>query len=146
MTRDAMGQKRVMKWIASLVWLTGGAVLGLKSAELLLEAREMKPNGLGHWLGFVLGGAIGLVKARFLFSRSYKKNVARIDALAEPKLWLFFRPAFFPFLGAMILLGAFLSRVSQGDYTLLVMVGALDLSLCLALLLSFTANELWPGA
>ena len=130
----------MLKWIASLVWLAGGMVLGGKAFELLLEAREMNPDGMGHWVGLGVGGIVGVVKSHYLFSRSFRRNVARIDALPTPRPWLFFRPAFFPLLVAMILLGVVLSRISKGDYLLLVMVGALDVSLATALCLSFGVN------
>ena len=65
--------------------------------------------------GLLLGG----LKARFLFNRSCRKNLARIAKLAEPKFWQFFKPSFFFFLALMILTGVLSSRLAQGNYLLL---------------------------
>ena len=80
--------------------------------------------------GLLLGG----LKARFLFNRSCRKNLARIAKLAEPKFWQFFKPSFFFFLALMILTGVLSSRLAQGNYLLLCAVAALDLTIAVALL------------
>lgn len=80
------------------------------------------------------GLIIGTLKVEFLFNRFCRKNLDRIDALVQPKLWQFFRPGFFLFLGAMILLGATLSRLALDNYPLLIGVIVLDFSLAMALL------------
>ena len=88
------------------------------------------------WPGAVLvsGVIIGIVKARYLFSRSCRKNLSRINALAEPRWWEFFRPGFFIFLVLMIAAGAALSRLSHGNYGLLLAVALLDFSVAVGLL------------
>ena len=98
-----------------------------------MVARE--PMGKAE-LMFAVGVALlaGGLKARFLFSRNCEKNLARIAALEQPMVWQFFRPGFFVFLAAMILVGATLSRLAHGRYAMLIGVAALDLALAVALL------------
>jgi hypothetical protein len=60
--------------------------------------------------------------------------LARIESLAEPKPWQFFRPGFFLFLFSMILLGAWLSHRASGNYGMLLTVSSIDLTLSVALL------------
>jgi len=126
----------VLKILAAFVWYTGGFVLVLKGSSLLLEARAIKPDLLWPWLIVVGALLLGGVKARYLFSRSCRKNLARIDALTEPKLWQFFRPGFFLALALMIATGATLSRLAAGYYVPLLVVALLDLSIGIALLAS----------
>ena len=71
---------------------------------------------------------------RFIFSKSCRKNLDRIAALEQPKVWQFFRPGFFLALAVMIAAGASLSRLAQGSYPFLIAVATLDLALAVALL------------
>lgn len=129
---------RTLKYLALLVWLTGPIVLALKSSELLLEAQALTPASL--WVGSAipLGIMVGLIKTKFIFRKACKKNLARIDAIAVPKIWQFYRPKFFLFLVIMILAGSFLSSMAHGNFPFLIFVGILDLSLATALFLSST--------
>ena len=86
------------------------------------------------WLAVALALTLGGLKAKFLFSKSCEKNLARIAALHQPKIWQFFKPRFFLFLATMILTGTALSRLAHGHYPLLVGVAILDLSVATALL------------
>jgi hypothetical protein len=74
------------------------------------------------------------VKARYLFSKSCRKNLARIDELQHPRIWQFFRPRFRIFLVLMILAGATLSRMAHDNYPFLIGVAVLDFSIGIALL------------
>ena len=76
----------------------------------------------------VVGLAIGISRAKFLFTKNCRKNLERIDALEERKVWLFFRPWFFFFLFLMITFGATLSRLAHGHYLFLLGVSVLDFS------------------
>jgi hypothetical protein len=80
--------------------------------------------------GLLLGG----LKARYLFSRRCDRNLARIAALDQPRVWQFFKPGFFAALAVMILAGATLSRSAHNHHDLLLAVGTLDLALATALL------------
>lgn len=120
--------------LAAIVWHIGGIVLLAKAASLLAEAGSLRPEQNWQWIFVVVGLLFGLLKARFLFSRFWHKNAARIDALDQPRLWQFFRPGFFLMLAAMILAGATMSRLATGHYRSLIGVATLDLSLAIALL------------
>jgi hypothetical protein len=125
---------RSLKILAALVWYIGGIVLLLKGTSLLLEAEEARPGQPWIWVALIAGLLIGSVKARFLFSKSCKKNLARIDGLTQPKIWQFYRPRFFVFLMLMILAGASLSRLAHGNYPFLIGVAIVDFSISIALL------------
>jgi hypothetical protein len=125
---------RTLKLLALFVWLTGPLVLILKSRELLLEAHLLKPASVWIWISITLGITFGTLKARYLFRKACQRNLFRIDTLKEPKLWQFFRPGFFLGLALMIATGSILSRMAHGDFSFLLFVAALDLSIATALL------------
>jgi len=123
-----------LKILAALLWYTGGVILVSKGSSLLREADMLKPAQTWTWLAIVIGLLLGGLKAKYIFSKSCKKNLARIDLLSEPKLWQFFRPGFFLLLTIMIATGATLSRMAHGNYTFLISVAILDISIATALL------------
>lgn len=125
---------RSLRILAAITWYSGGIVLLAKACSLLAQAWTTDPESAWLWLAPITGFLIGSFKVVFLFNRFCERNLERIDALRQPKIWEFFRPRFFLFLGAMILLGAMLSRLAIGNYPLLVGVIILDFSLAMALL------------
>ena len=127
---------RALKILAVLVWIIGGVMLIRKGGELLIEAFALNP--LSVWIGFsiMLGVLLGSLKSKYLFVKSCKKNLIRIDALEEPRLWQFYRPKFFFFLTLMIGTGVTLSRLAHGSFPFLLGVAALDISIATALLSS----------
>ena len=133
---------RTLKILASLVWHVGGLVLLLKARSLLLEAGSINGAKIWPWLAVGTAVILGSLKARYLFSRSWRKNMARIEELQRPYLWQFFRPGFFAALTIMITTGAVLSRLAHGRYPFLIGVALLDLSIAVALLGS--SYTFWP--
>ena len=125
---------RTLKIFAALVWNIGGMVLLLKGASLLMEAEALQPDRFWIWVAVLTGTMIGGLKARYLFSKSCKRNLARIDGLKQPRIWQFYRPRFFVFLLLMILAGATLSRMAHGSYPFLIGVAIVDFSISVALL------------
>jgi hypothetical protein len=125
-----------LKILAALVWYSGGLVLILKGASLLLAATDLKPELIWPEVALFTGVILGSIKAKFLFLKSCQKNLERIKSLDSPKIWQFFRPKFFLFLILMISLGIGLSQLTEGHYTLLVIIGILDISISIALLIS----------
>jgi len=125
---------RTLKALAALTWYTGGIVLVLKARSLLGEAEHIEPGRIWPWIAAISGVTIGILKARFIFRKSCRKNLKRIDALEKRRIWLFFRPWFFFLLFLMILTGATLSRAAHGNYILLIAVAILDFSIGVALL------------
>ena len=120
--------------LSALFWYGGGFVLLIKGASLAMAAYRMDPGSF--WPGVVLvsGVIIGIAKVRYLFSRSCRKNLSRINALTPPRWWEFFRPGFFIFLVLMVATGATLSRLSQGNYGFLLAVALLDFSVAVGLI------------
>ena len=127
---------KTLKIFAAIVWYIGPVILLLKGSQLATEALDLEPEGRGPIISWIAGIAIGLVKTRYIFLKSCRKNMARIDALETPKWWEFYRIQFFFALASMIVLGAVLSRVSQGNHAFLVAVATLDISIGTALLVS----------
>ena len=126
-------QTSYLKTLALLTWLLGSVLLLLKGVDLYRQAAALRQGASLNYLPFVVGAAVGAVKAKFLFLHACRKNLSRIDALTEPKLWQFFRPGFFLFLFCMITLGFWMSRAAEGSYGYLLAVASLDLALAVAL-------------
>ncbi|MBC8323250.1 MAG: hypothetical protein H8E70_06750 [Candidatus Marinimicrobia bacterium] len=125
---------RTLKILAALLWNIGGIILLSKGGSLLIEADTLKPEQNWTWLAIVIGLLIGGLKAKYLFSKICKNNLARIDLLIEPKVWQFFRSGFFLFLAIMIVTGATLSSAAHNNYIFLISVTILDISIATALL------------
>ncbi len=122
--------------IAAIIWSGGGISLLLKGGALINNASALDPQSMWTYLSPILGIMIGLLKGRFLFSKSCEKNIKRIKALDNPRIWQCFRPGFLIFLAIIIPTGALMSRAAAGNFTYLCLVGALDLSIACALLSS----------
>ena len=127
---------RTLKISAALFWYTGSIVLFLKGSSLLLQANRINPKQHWIWLAIIIGMLFGLIKAKYLFRKICKNNIARINLLDKPKAWQFFRPGFFLFLTIMILVGTALSNMAHDNYPFLISVAILDFSLATALLAS----------
>jgi hypothetical protein len=125
---------RTLNILAALFWFSGGIALLLKGSSLLLEADIMNPEKNWPWAAAMVAVLIGGIKAKFLFSPSCRKNLVRIAALKQPNIWQFFKPTFLVALILMIMVGATLSKIALGNYPLLLVVGALDLTIATALL------------
>ena len=125
---------RTLNILAALIWYAGGIVLLLKGGSLLIEAEALEPGRIWPWLAAILALFLGGWKARFIFGKSIKRNLARIAALDRSKIWQFFSLGFLLALAAMIFAGASLSRLAHGNYPLLIAVAVLDLAIAVALL------------
>lgn len=125
--------------LAACVWYAGGFFLALKAGRLISAAIDLNPGILWPAISIMTGVSLGLVKARYLFIRACVKNINRIFALESPKVWEFYRLPFFFFLMLMIILGSYLSTSAHGNYSYLLSVAILDISIGVALLASSTA-------
>ncbi len=105
-----------------------------KGGRLLIEAASLKPEQNWTWWAIFIGLLIGGLKAKYLFCKSCKKNLARIDLLDKPKIWQFFGLKFFLSLVVMIAAGATLSRMAHNNYIFLLSVAILDISIATALI------------
>jgi hypothetical protein len=122
--------------LAAFTWYGGGIALFLKAGALIKEAYTLNPVSFWISLTPILGIAIGLIKTLLIFNHACRKNIKRIQSLANPKLWQFFRPGMFIFLALIIPAGATMSRMAAGKFGWLCAVAALDLSIGTALLAS----------
>ncbi len=120
--------------LAALVWISGGIVLLVKGAALAYEMISRSPVSALISLTIVVGILVGLLKVKYFFNHFCRRNLDRIAALDSPRAWQFFRPQFFLFLVLMMLFGATLSHLAQGNFPLSIFVVALDFSLATALL------------
>ncbi|MCP4541510.1 MAG: hypothetical protein GY832_30635 [Chloroflexi bacterium] len=125
-----------MNILAGLTWYAGAAALLSKGTRLLLQAENIDGGRGWPWIAFAVGISVGAIKARYLLFKSCHKNLARIASLARPCWWQFFRPQFFAFLALMITFGVTSSRLAKGHYDALCLIGAVDLSVGVGLLLS----------
>ena len=125
---------KTLKLLAFITWITGGVVLFFKGYSLFAEAAGLRPGAEVNSLPFFIALPVGGLKARYLFLHACLKNLARIDALENPRLWQFFRVGFFIFLFSMVTLGAWLSGWAAGNYGKLIVVASMDLTLSVALM------------
>ena len=125
-----------LKRLASLVWYIGVVVLLIKSTALFLEADRGGASSLLIILATLSGFVIGWIKAKYLFIKMCNGNLKRINALKKPMLWQFYRIRFFIFLGLMVSLGAYLSKLAEGDSLMLIALATVELSIATALLIS----------
>lgn len=131
--------KNLLKYLAATVWYIGAFALFFKGFSLLIEASEsIKNRNIIFW-SVIFAFLIGVLKTKYIFKKSCIKNLKRIDALKEPKIWQFYKPSFFLFLAFVIFLGSYLSHISHGIFWLLIAVGTLDLALSFALFFSSIA-------
>ena len=107
-----------------------------KGGALINDAHALNPQSSWTYLAPILGIIVGLLKGRILFSRSCEKNIVRIKAIDDPRIWQCYRPVFLIFLAIIIPTGAWMSRAAAGNFTFVCLVGALDLSIACALLSS----------
>ena len=122
--------------IAAFVWYSGGIALLLKGGALVKSAYAIDSQSLWTFAAPLLGVVAGIIKGKFLFSKSCKKNIQRIRLLDNPHVWQCFRPGMLIFLAIIIPTGAWMSRAAAGNFTYLCLVAALDLSISFALLTS----------
>jgi hypothetical protein len=128
--------QRTLMITAALIWYGGGISLLLKGGALIKNGYAIDPQSIWTYLAPIFGILIGLLKGRFLFSKSCVKNIKRIQTLIDPRIWQCFRPGMLIFLAIIIPTGAWMSRAAAGNFTFLCLVGALDLSIGCALLSS----------
>ena len=126
--------RRTLRILAAIVWHVGGIMLLIKAGSLLAEADSLRPEQIWGWVFVVVGLLLGGLNARYLFSKFCRKNLDRINSLDQPRIWRFFRPRFYLLLAIMILTGMIMSRLAEGHYQSLIGVGALNLSIAIALL------------
>jgi len=99
-----------------------------------MEADELIPDSQWFWLAILISILVGLLKVIFIFRKVCRKNLMRIYALPQPKIWQFYRAGFFVFLICMVVLGSSLSHAAHGEFAFLICMAIVDFSLSVALL------------
>ncbi|SNR59415.1 hypothetical protein [Desulfurobacterium atlanticum] len=127
---------QILKSIAVAIWYSGSIVLAFKSASLLNEAFSIKPLKVWIITALISGILLGIVKWKYIFSKSAEKKIKRIENLKRATIWQVFETKFYIFLTAMIFLGSKLSEIASGNHTLLIAVSIIDISISTALFLS----------
>ncbi len=135
---------RTLKFLAAAIWYIGSLILVYKGSQLLLEADALRPGLVWTWIAVATGVLLGALKAKYIFNRSCRRNLRRIDSLEMPRIWQFYSPGFFTALAAMIAAGATLSRLAHGNYPFLIGVAVLDIAIASALL--FSSHVYWLRA
>ena len=128
--------QRTLMIIAAIIWYGGGISLLFKGGVLINNVYAIDAQSIWIYLAPILGIILGLLKGRFFFSRSCRKNIKRIKALSDPRIWQCFKPGMLIFLFIIIPIGAWMSRAAAGNVTFLCLVSILDLSIACALLSS----------
>jgi hypothetical protein len=126
-------------WAAALVWLLGAWACG-SYATTLVTAAISQGASVGAFAGAcAAGGAAGLAAAALLFVPLARRNVARIEALAEPRLYECFRARFV--LGLVCFDGGTtgLQVLFARDAPAQLAMGAVNLCVCVALSVSLLA-------
>ena len=126
--------KRTLVYLSALVWYLGGIMLFRSGYELIQMSTDMRPGEIWPWIFILFGIILGIVQALTIFSRSCRKNIARISKLEDPRIWQFFRPAFFLALAVMITSGVLLDHFSKGNYFFMLGVAAIDFALTISLI------------
>jgi hypothetical protein len=131
-----MTSVRTLNTLAGLTWYAGALALLSKGTRLLLQAESITPGWIWPWVALVSGLLVGVIKARYLLFARCQENLSRIARLPHPRWWQFFHPRFFLFLAVVITLGITASRLAEGHYAALCVIGAVDLSVGVGLFLS----------
>ena len=120
--------------ISAVIWCGGGIVLLIKGGALIKQAYLLNSELVWATVALIVGGLVGLIKSRFLFRKSCLNNIHRITAIPIPRIWQCFRPGMLIFLAIVIPTSAWMSMATAGNYMFLCAVGALDISIGVALL------------
>ena len=123
-----------LKLLAAVLWYSGGVILFFKGRSLLMQADALIPDSQWFGLAILIGLLVGVLKVIFIFRKVCRKNLMRIYALSQPKIWQFYRTGFFIFLTCMVILGSSLSHAAQGNFPFLICMAIVDFSLSVALL------------
>ncbi|MFT5200192.1 MAG: ferrochelatase [Planctomycetota bacterium] len=107
-----------LKNLAGCVWLAVGLgllIAGLRFVFGLNEpSSERTLGGIAQALS--IGGVIGVLKGRYVLSRTAKRNLKRIKKLRDPRIWQVFTPTMAILILLMIALGRGLRGLAADGY------------------------------
>jgi ferrochelatase len=99
---------RTLERTAGVIWLAVGVMLAVRGARMLEDA-----SALGRVLALALGLAIGVLKGRYVLSRTARRNRRRIRRLAAPRAWNVFTWRFLVLIALMIALGKGMRELAE---------------------------------
>lgn len=140
---------RSLKILAGSIWLIVGIGLASVGFRFVFGLHEGGEAGsvAGIAASLLLGAGIGILKGRYVLSRTARRNRRRIEALKEPRFWKVFTRNFYVLILGMMLLGrglrALAARDLLGGYT---GVGGIYIGIGLALAVASYAYIQKPPA
>lgn len=125
---------RTLAVLAGLVWVTGGISMVVVGIARLREALAAFPGRFEPWGVAAAALILGAIKARLVFVRFGRRNLARIRGLESPRIWQFFPAGFFAALALMIASAGLIHRMAAGGGTGNLVAAGIDLVVGAALL------------
>lgn len=132
-----------LKKIAGVVWLGVGVMLAVRGLGMVFVKADASAAGAATSL--VLGVLLGSAKGKFALGQAARRNIKRIDALADPRIWHVFAPMFAVLIALMIGVGAALrAAAARGWLGGWIVVGGIYVGIGAALVVSSAAYLLEP--
>lgn len=93
---------KTLNTLAGIIWIAVGVGLTTVGVRFVfgLQDNAVESTVLGMTTALALGGLIGVLKGKFVLSRTAGRNRRRIAALEDPRVWQVFSPVF-----ALLILG-----------------------------------------
>ena len=118
--------------LAAAVWLLGAVATG----DLGMRLLEQVEDESARWISLGCAVGLGVLLGATFFKRLANGNIDRIDSLHRPKFWEAYRWRFYILLvvfdGGSVVLSDYFAK----DDVSRLAIGALDLTICVALSLS----------
>lgn len=124
------------KMISLFIWYSGIFVLSVKGWDHFHASWYGGTGPLAAGLAVSAALIMAVIRGRKLFSEHCRRNLMRIDAMENPRIYHAFSPSFFLALAAMMAVGMILSRLAEGHPFPQLAVAFLDWTLALSLLIS----------
>jgi len=124
-----------LKILAGIVWLCVGAMLASRGLTYLLD----HGTAVSIAVALACGGIIGVLKGKFVLSRTARRNIRRIAALENPRPWNVFSGRFVILIGLMMGLGFGLRAMAEAEWLSYPTLGGIYVGIGLALAVSALA-------
>ena len=137
MLEDSLVNKNSLYVLAGSVWALVGLFLMIRGAAMYqtaLDTQNASQTALG--ISIAISVILGIIKGRFVLSKTARRNKSRIDRLEQPlKVHHVYAKSFYFMIAGMILLGVTLRTFNEylGGY---VVVAAIYCGIGLALMVS----------
>jgi hypothetical protein len=127
---------QTIKILAATIWFSGFLILFIKSSWLFFEAWQKGMPLLFVFISLLIAITFGTIKGHFFFSVICKKNLQRINELANPFFWQCYQIQFYFFLALMITMSKFLYHVVESNTIFLLALAMIEMSVGIALFTS----------